>query len=138
MLPFADSIRIAAYTLSAALFASFPALAQSGPIGLPYQFTHSENSDVTLSPDGKQLVVLSVIAGKEQLVRMNIDRSKPAQITTDVADHEDPAWSPDGKKIAFVLIRDGLEQIHIMNPDGSGVDANHAQRAAYHSSVMVA
>lgn len=122
MLPFADSIRIAAYTLSAALFASFPALAQSGPIGLPYQFTHSENSDVTLSPDGKQLVVLSVIAGKEQLVRMNIDRSKPAQITTDVADHEDPAWSPDGKKIAFVLIRDGLEQIHIMNPDGSGVD----------------
>ena len=96
---------------------------QSGSPGLAYQFTHSDNSDLSFSPDGKQIVFVSVIAGREQLMRMNIDSSNPVQLTKDEADHEDPAWSPDGRKIAFVLIRDGLEQIHIMNPDGSGVEA---------------
>ena len=119
----AKQIKLAALAVSAAFFAITPAHSQSGPLGLAYQFTHSDNSDVTLSPDGKQIVVLSVIAGREQFVRMNLDRSHPVQITTDAGDHEDPAWSPDGKKIAFVLIRDGIEQIHIMNPDGSGVEA---------------
>jgi TolB protein len=96
---------------------------QSVPIGIASQFTHSENSDPTFSPDGKQLVYISVIAGREQFIRMKMNGSNPVQITTEDADHEDPAWSPDGSKIAFVLIRSGLEQIHIMNPDGSGVEA---------------
>ncbi|MBS1803356.1 MAG: PD40 domain-containing protein [Acidobacteria bacterium] len=116
------SARHATLALLAGLFAIPPGSTQSGPLGLAYQFTHSDNSDLTISPDGKQLVVLSVIAGREQLVRMNIDRSNPVQITTDAADHEDPAWSPDGKKIAFVLIRDGREQIHLMSPDGTGIE----------------
>jgi TolB protein len=118
-----NAMRPAALWLSAALFAIAPARAQSGPIGLGYQFSHSENSDITLSPDGKQLVLLTVITGKEQLIRMNVDRTNPIQLTLDDADHEDPAWSPDGRKIAFVLIRDGLEQVQIMNPDGSGLEA---------------
>jgi len=92
-------------------------------MGLTYQLTHSDNSDLSLSPDGKQMVLVSVIAGREQLVRMGIDQSNPVQLTTDDAFHEDPAWSPDGKKIAYVLIREGLEQIHTMNPDGSAVEA---------------
>ena len=97
--------------------------AQFAPIGLAHQLTHSDNSDLSLSPDGKQMVLVSVIAGREQLVRMGIDQSNPVQLTRDDAFHEDPAWSPDGKKIAFVLIREGLEQIHTMNPDGSGLEA---------------
>ena len=109
------------------------ARAQRRAIGLAYQFTHSENSDITLSPDGKELVFLSVIAGKEQLIRMGLDGSQPMQLTHDDADHEDPAWSPDGRKIAFVLIRKGLEQIHIMNADGSGVQPlTPAERRTIH------
>lgn len=128
-------IRVAVFSVSAALFPVAPAVAQGGPLGLAYQFTHSDNSDITLSPDGQQMVILSVIAGKEQFVRVNIDRGHPVQITTDAADHEDPAWSPDGKKIAFVLIRDGMEQIQIMNPDGSGVEAvTSAERKTIHPS----
>jgi TolB protein len=101
--------------------------AQSGPHGLVWQFTHSDNSDLSFSPDGKQLVFVSVIAGREQLMRMNIDTSNPVQLTKENADHEDPAWSPDGRKIAYVLIRDGIEQIHVMNPDGSAVEAITSQ-----------
>jgi len=75
-----------------------------------------------MSPDGKEFVYISVIAGKEQLFRMGMDGSNPKQLTQDDANHEDPAWSPDGKRIAFVLIKDGLEQIHFMNADGTGIE----------------
>ena len=75
-----------------------------------------------MSPDGKEFVYISVIAGQEQLFRMGLDGSNPKQLTRDDADHEDPAWSPDGKRIAFVLIKDGLEQIHLMNADGTDIE----------------
>jgi len=95
---------------------------QNPPLTLAYQLTHSETMDPSLSPDGKRMVYISVVAGKEQLLAMNLDGSEPAQLTHDDSDHEDPAWSPDGKKIAFVLIKGSLEQIHLMNSDGSGVE----------------
>jgi TolB protein len=100
------------------------ALAQrpDGPIGIAYQFSHSVNDSPSFSPDGQEMVFISVVAGKEQLFRMRLDGSQSVQLTKDAADHEDPAWSPDGKRIAFVLMRDGLEQIQLMNADGSGVD----------------
>jgi TolB protein len=123
MRPATINSRRAALYLLCAFFSSAALIAQSGPIGLAWQFSHSDNSDLSFSPDGKELVYLTVIAGREQFIRMGVDRSNPVQITKDDADHEDPAWSPDGRKIAFVLIRDGLEQVQIMNPDGSGVEA---------------
>lgn len=98
------------------------AAAQNGPISVAYQFTHSVNDSPSLSPDGKEFVYISVVAGKEQLFRMGIDGKNPRQLTHDAADHEDPAWSPDGHRIAFVLIKDGLEQIYLMNADGSGTE----------------
>ena len=96
--------------------------AQDAPLTLAYQLTHSETVDPSLSPDGKRMVYINVVAGKEQLFAVNLDGSNPAQLTHDDANHEDPAWSPDGKKIAFVLIKDKIEQIHLMNADGSGVE----------------
>jgi TolB protein len=70
-------------------------------------------------PTGSRLVYISVTSDKEQLFIMNTDASAPMQITSDVANHEDPAWSPDGKKIAFVRITSNEERIYVMNPDGS-------------------
>ncbi len=81
--------------------------AQNAPIGVAYQFSHSANMDPSFSPDGKELVFISIIAGKQQVLRMGVDGSNPVQLTGDDAEHEDPAWSPDGKYIAFVLIRKG-------------------------------
>jgi TolB protein len=92
------------------------------PLSIPIQITHAQNMDSSPSPDGKRLVYIMVIAGKEQLFSMNVDGSDSTQLTRDDADHEDPSWSPDGKRIAFVLIAGGKNRIAVMNIDGSNVE----------------
>jgi TolB protein len=91
-------------------------------ISVPIQLTHAQNFDPSPSPDGKKLVFISMLCGKEQLFTMDADGKSIAQLTRDDADHEDPAWSPDGKKIAFVLITRERTSIAVMNADGSNVD----------------
>lgn len=98
------------------------ASAQNRPQTVAYQFSHAAIMDPTLSPDGKEMIYIMVIAGREQLMRRAVDGSYVRQITNDNANHEDPAWSPDGSHVAFVLIKDGLEQIHLMNPDGTAIE----------------
>ena len=99
-----------------------PASAQDRPRTVAYQFSHAAIMDPTLSPDGKEMIYIMVIAGKEQLMRRAVDGSSVRQLTSDDADHEDPAWSPDGRRVAFVLMKNGLEQIHLMKPDGTGAE----------------
>jgi TolB protein len=103
------------------LATAFAQNASKNPITTLYQVSQSVNADPSPAPDGKQMVYLAVVSGKEQLFIMNVDGTDSRQITHDDADHEDPAWSHDGKKIAFVLIKDKKEQIHLMDPDGSHV-----------------
>jgi TolB protein len=102
--------------------ASTPASGQTGALALAYQLTHSVKVDPSLAPDGRRMVFITAIAGREQLFVMNIDGSETVQLTHDDADHEDPAWSPRGDKIAFVRIKDSLETIYLMNADGSGME----------------
>lgn len=87
-----------------------------------YQITYARNLDPAPSPDGKRLVFISVLDGKEQLFTMDVDGSNITQITHDDADHEDPSWSPDGKHIAFVLITKDASSIAIMPFNGGAFD----------------
>lgn len=98
-----------------------PAHAQSSPLGIPYQLTYSYNMDSALSPDGRRMVFIRIVEGREQLFVMNTDGTGEHQLTRDAADHEDPAWSPDGEAVAFILIADGRKQVALMKPDGSGL-----------------
>lgn len=109
--------------LAAAVTLPLPARArgQRGAVSQAYQLTHTAKYDPSLSPDGKRMVYITVVEGREQLFTMNADGTGSAQLTRDDADHEDPAWSPDGKSIAFVYMKDGLEIISLMNADGSNV-----------------
>ncbi len=91
------------------------------PLAIPVQITHAQNFDPSPSPDGKRLVYISVISGKEQLFTMNIDGRNSSQLTRDDADHEDPSWSPDGTRIAFVQISGGHNRIAVMRADGTDV-----------------
>jgi TolB protein len=94
-----------------------PAAAQQA-----FQLTHSINDSAAPSPDGKRLVYISVVEGKEQLFVMNADGSDSVQITRDPVNHEDPAWSPDGRKIAYVSDAGRTDRIWLINPDGSGAE----------------
>jgi TolB protein len=95
----------------------------AGPqLSIPVQITHSINDSPAPSPDGKRLVYLSVVAGKEQLFLMDVDGSNAVQITRDDADHEDPAWSPDGGKIAFVYMANGRQSIATVDTAGGNLD----------------
>jgi dipeptidyl aminopeptidase/acylaminoacyl peptidase len=76
---------------------SVAAPAQRGTIGLAYEITYSQTYDPSLSPDGKRMVFISAVAGREQLFIGNIDGTGAVQITHDSIDHEDPSWSPDGR-----------------------------------------
>ena len=100
----------------------FPRHAGGAEISIPVQLTHAENYDPSPSPDGKTLVFLTVISGREQLCTMNVDGSHVSQLTKDEADHEDPAWSPDGTKIAFVLITKDRQSIAIMAAEGGRME----------------
>ena len=50
-----------------------PAAAQSKPAGLAWQLTYSYNMDSALSPDGRRMVFIRIIEGREQLFAMNAD-----------------------------------------------------------------
>ncbi len=92
----------------------------TGQFSIPVQITHAQNFDPFPSPDGKKLVFISMLSGKEQLFTMDVDGSNILQLTRDDADHEDPAWSPDGRKIAFASNRRGHGyQIFVMDADGA-------------------
>jgi TolB protein len=104
------------------LLGAWQASAADLEISIPIQITHAQNFDPSPSPDGKKLVFISMLTGKEQLFTMDADGKNIAQLTRDDADHEDPAWSPDGKKIAFVMITKERTSIAVMDVDGSNVD----------------
>ena len=65
------------------LFCGATSFAQTGAQTLAYQFSHAASMDPTLSPDGKEMVYIMVIAGKEQLMRRAVDGSYVRQLTTD-------------------------------------------------------
>src|ERR1051325_11205977 len=108
-----------ALMLTAMLPAAALGRAQRSAVSQAYQLTDTAKYDPSLSPDGKRMVYITVVEGREQLFTMNADGTGSAQLTRDDADYEDPAWSPDGKSIAFVYMKDGLEIISLMNADGS-------------------
>ena len=113
------------------------AAAADRAISIPVQITHAQNFDPFPSPDGKKLVFITMIAGKEQLFTMDVDGSNIVQLTRDDADHEDPAWSPDGSKIAFVLITGDRHSIAVMGIDGGKCRSAYTAEAKYDPSKLV-
>src|ERR1700704_940713 len=89
-------------------FLSLRAPGAEPPLSIPVQLTHAENFDPSPSPDGKRLVFISLISGKEQLFTMDADGKNISQLTRDDADHEDPAGRRMGRRSRlFSLPRNG-------------------------------
>jgi dipeptidyl aminopeptidase/acylaminoacyl peptidase len=77
-------------------------------------------SDPQLSPDGRVVAYVIGTVDKpnnrvvNQIHTINLDGSRPRQITSGNSPASSPRWSPDGRKIAFVT----GGQIWTMDPDG--------------------
>ena len=68
------------------------AAAQTRPIAIPYQLTYSYNMDGVPSPDGKSMVFIRIVEGREQLFLRALDGTAERQITRD-GNNYTPAWS---------------------------------------------
>src|SRR5271168_4188140 len=70
------------------------------------------------SPDGKTIVFVSNISGRNNLWLVPSEGGWPTQLTVSDQRQAAPAWSPDGKWIAYVSDYDGDEQwdIFLVSP----------------------
>jgi dipeptidyl aminopeptidase/acylaminoacyl peptidase len=70
------------------------------------------------SPDGKQIVFVSNLSGRNNIWLVSAESGWPTQLTVSDQRQTAPAWSPDGKWIAYQSDYDGDEQwdIFIVSP----------------------
>jgi dipeptidyl aminopeptidase/acylaminoacyl peptidase len=85
------------------------------------------------SPDGKNIVFVSNISGRNNLWIVAAEGGWPTQLTVSDQRQTAPAWSPDGKWIAYMSDYDGDEQwdIFIVSPKtGQVVNLTHTREIA--------
>jgi dipeptidyl aminopeptidase/acylaminoacyl peptidase len=93
------------------------------------------------SPDGKQIVFVSNISGRNNLWLVNSDGGWPTQLTVSDQRQTQPAWSPDGKWIAYISDYDGDEQwdIFLVSPkSGQVVNLTNTREIAEESPTWSA
>ena len=79
--------------------------------------------DTAWSPDGKSIVFVSNITGRNNLWLVPAEGGWPTQLTVSDQRQSNPAWSPDGKWIAYQSDYDGDEQwdIFLVSPQSGQV-----------------
>ncbi len=88
------------------------------------------------SPDGKTVVFVSNISGRNNLWLVPADGGWPTQLTISDQRQTQPVWSPDSKWIAYMSDYDGDEQwdIFLVSPkDGRVVNLTHTREIAEES-----
>ena len=67
--------------------------------------TYSLNYDPTLSPDGKRMIFLKALEGREQMFIANADGSDERLLLHDSVDIEDPAFAAPSNSLSALTAR---------------------------------
>ena len=88
------------------------------------------------SPDGKEIVFVTNISGRNNLWTLPAEGGWPMQLTVSDQRQTQATWSPDGKWIAYISDYDGDEQwdIFLVSPkDGQVVNLTHTREISEES-----
>ena len=88
------------------------------------RLTESPGMDIhpSFSPDGREILFVSMRGGSMDLWVMKADGSDPRSVFQDEAEDWHPSWSPDGARIVFESDRgEGESQVWVVDRDGSNL-----------------
>ncbi len=80
-----------------------------------------DDSDLSWSPDGRQVLFTSVRDGNYEVYIANADGQQAQNLTHSPGYDGQPAWSPDSRTIAFSSERNGNVDIYLMDATGGNL-----------------
>ncbi|OQY29965.1 MAG: hypothetical protein B6244_01520 [Candidatus Cloacimonetes bacterium 4572_55] len=79
-----------------------------------YEQLHVFNSNLTWSPDSKQIAFVSKNEGIDCIYLHDVEKNKSVnKLTYDFNSIQSPDWSPSGEKIVFSAIKEGRRDLYI-------------------------
>jgi Tol biopolymer transport system component len=79
------------------------------------------------SPDGRTILVSSIIDGDSELYLLSLDGGVPRALTSNQASDENGLWIDGGKRILFTSDRRGRSERFVMNADGTDPRPTHRE-----------